>query len=307
MDFASELERSAALRTKVAAMERALVANPSDKGLRISLLSARKLADRAESDLMDAAAASQIDLCRYRLQKQSSGHYTATSLANSVISFQDVVTALYNFVENGAKSVARYSERIREQSALNVAYTFPGSMGVLFSVPNDRNLFNEGKIDGVMDGLDRLAAIHDVQDVRQVVREMGLNVVRTAYRWADHNWHSDYSVDVVWTHSNRIVKGGIFTRNQFLRMTTAIKSTSDEQIHKFTVVGTLVGMHVLSDTFSLATENGTTFSGRLSSSFDRREYKIPREYRAKIAEITTVNYATEMTSNRYELLSLSEV
>jgi hypothetical protein len=178
---------------------------------------------------------------------------------------------------------------------------------VLFSIPNDRNLFNEGRIDGVMGGLDRLAGIRDEQDVRDVVRGMGLNVVRTAFRWADYNWHSDYSVDVVWTHSNRIVRGGTFTRDQFLRMTTAIKSASDERTHKFSVVGTLVGMHVLSDTFALASANGSTYSGRLAANFDRREYKIPREYKADIIEVTTVNYATELASNRYELLSLSDV
>ena len=69
LPFTSALERSAALRSKVASMERALAASPEDRGLRITLLSARRMADRAERELAEIAQLNQIDLCRYRVAK----------------------------------------------------------------------------------------------------------------------------------------------------------------------------------------------------------------------------------------------
>ncbi len=265
------------------------------------------MAERAEQELTDVAQRNQIDLCRYRVKKSVDGAYPAINLAQSIATYQELFTALYDFVKHGAKSAANYARDVRQNSLLNLAYTYPGSIGVLLSIDNTRDLFGSGELDEIIDALNRVVELESIDQVRSVAHEMGLNVVRNVFKWADQNWKSEYSVDIQWTRSDAVTKGGHVPRAQFLKLKSLIQETSDEEPEEIEVVGTLVGLHVLSDTFSISTENGDTYSGRLADGFAKRQYKIPGQYRSKIVRKTTVKYATEATAVTYSLLSLDEI
>jgi hypothetical protein len=295
------------LRSKASAMERALAASPDDKGLRITLLSARRMADRAEEELAEIAEQSDVDLCRYRVKREQDGNYPAAMFAESVVTYQDLFTALYDFVKNGAKSVASYTKEVRQRSLLNIAYTYPGSIGILLAIPNQRDLFDEGELDQIVDAMSQVVELQTIDQVRAVAGHMGLNVVRNLFKWADKNWKSDFSVDIQWARSDSVARGGHVTRSQLFKLTSLIQQTSDEQSSEKEVLGTLVGLHVLSDTFSITTAGGETYSGRLATGFDKREYRLPHEYRAKMGVKTTIKYATEATTVTYSLLALEEI
>jgi hypothetical protein len=294
------------LRSKAAAMERALAASPEDKGLRITLLSARRMADRAEEELAEAAKQSDIDLCRYKVTRQTDGHYAAATFAESLVAYQDLFTALYDFVKNGMKTTASYAKEVKQASLLNLAYTYPGSLGVLLAIPNQRDLFDKGELDQIIDSMSKVSELQTIEDVRAVAGSMGLNVVRNVFKWADQNWKSDFSVDIQWTRSDSVAKGGHVTRSQLFKITSLIQQTSDEKSDDVEVVGTLVGLHYLTDVFAITTATGNTYSGRLGAGFDKGEYKIPSVYRAKLGAKTTVKYATETTTTTYRLLALHE-
>lgn len=305
MDFASALDRSAALRSKVFAMERAFAANPSDNGLRITLLSAKRLADRAERELQETAFVSGVDLCRYRVVRIDD-NYPAAALGKSIVAYQDLFTALCDYVKNGAKSLARYTNEVRSVSTLNVGYTFPGSLGVLFTIENPRDLFNSGGLDQVVASLNELTDLQSISQVRTVAQKMGLNVVRNAYKWAEKNWEAEYAVDIKWVRSDAVTLGRMVNRGQFLKITSLIKQTEDEEPREFQTRGTLVGYNMPNSHFVVTTSTGRTYSGRLSDSFPRTEYRIPKEYDARILERTVTNYATEQSSTTYELLELRD-
>lgn len=307
MDFSSALERTAALRAKVSAMERALQAEPHDVGLRLTLLSAKRQADRAEKELMDSASVSGVDVCRYRVVKQV-GQYPAADLGRSLAAYQDLFTSVYDFVKNGAKKVARYTNEIKEQTALNIGYTYPGSVGVLLTIDNPRGLFfDTGEFDDVVNVINTLTELRSIQEVRQVAQKMGLPVVRSVYNWAEQNWQAQYSVDIKWARSDRVSTGRFVERAEFLKITSLIKQTEDEEPRDFEVVGTLAGYNVLTDSFSITSHNGDTFSGKLSDGFVRKQYKVPMQYVAQIREKAVTNYAIEKTVTTYELLSLDEL
>jgi hypothetical protein len=167
-------------------------------------------------------------------------------------------------------------------------------------------LFDQGELDKVISGLSQVSELRTIEDVRSVAGQMGINVVRGVFKWAERNWKSEFSVDVQWTRSDAIAKGEHVPRRQFLKLISLIEQTSDEVPDDIEVAGSLVGLHILSDTFSLATSNGDTYSGRLAQGFHKRQYKVPGVYKAKIRMKTTVKYATESVSVAYELLALEE-
>jgi hypothetical protein len=287
-------------------MERALAANPNDRGLRITLLSARRMAERAEAELVDAARSYDMDLCRYRVRRIDDTVYPAVSFAESIVAYQNLFTALYDYVKNGAKAAAKYSNEVHQGSMLNLAYTFPGSLGALLAITNRRDLFDEGELDQVISAMAEVVELQSIDEVRSIAREKGLNVVRNVFKWARQNWDAEFSVDIQWTRSDAVVRGGHFPRAKFLEITSLIEQTSDEEPGEFEVDGTLVGLHVLSDTFSISS-NGDTYSGRLAAGFHKRQYKVPGQYRATILSTTTTKYATEAVVVKYELARLEEL
>jgi hypothetical protein len=308
LDFASALERSAQFRSKLAAMETALKARPDDRGLRITLLSTKRSAERAEQDVLAAASHSQIDLCRYRIIRTANDTYPASHIAASISSYQDLFTALYNYVKTGPSSSANYSRDIKKNSLLNLAYTYPGSLGVVLTIDNALDLFGDGELDKIIKALQDVTSIRSQEYVKQVADKMGLNVVRKVFAWADINWISEFSVDVQWKKSTDQMSGGFISRQTFLDISSAINQTSDEEPIEIDVVGTLVGYNVLRETFAITTDDEATYSGRLSEEFDRKKvYKIPFSCRAKITAIKLTKYAAESSVMSYRLSSLSDV
>ena len=129
MDFASALEQSAKMRAKAFAIERALTQDPENKGLRLTLLSAVQRAERAEHALLDLAESAQIDLCRYRVIKQTSNEYPAAQLAQSIVNYQGLFTAVYDFAKSGARATANYAKGVRDRTALTLHTRFLGQLG----------------------------------------------------------------------------------------------------------------------------------------------------------------------------------
>src|SRR5690606_23789921 len=133
---------------------------------------------------------------------------------------------LYDFVKNGPKYAANYSKEVRSASQFNLAYTYPGSIGVLLSIDNRRDLFGEGELDRIINLINRVVELESIGQVRSIAHELGLNVVRHVFKWADQNWKSEYSVDIQWTRSDAVIKGGYVPRAQFLKLKSLIEETS---------------------------------------------------------------------------------
>ena len=167
MDFASALERAAAARAKVAAIENALRHSPGDNGApRITLNSAKRVADRTEEELDSVSESAQVDLCRYKVVQRADLPFGAAKFANSISAYQDLFTALVDRFQTGKKSQAKYTDAIKNMSELNIAYTFPGSLGVLFAIGNDRDMFAHGKLDDVVSAFDSILALRSPEEVR---------------------------------------------------------------------------------------------------------------------------------------------
>jgi hypothetical protein len=310
LDFASALEHAAALRAKVSALENALQRNPSNEGLRITLLSTKRMADRAEDELNAASETAQVDLCRYRLVQKASLPFAASKFAKSITFYQDLFTALVDrFFTGVAKNAAKYNDDIKQISELNVAYTYPGSLGVLFSITNQRDLFGRGRLDDVVSAFDALAALKTPEDVRGLASQLGLNVIRSTFKWADHNWNSQYSLDLGWTKHGYRSKGQYISNDDFFTIKKSIDYTAESETKLLTTEGFLVGYHSIRKTFSILPEGlSQPISGYLSREFPSDvEYTMNTKYHAIIKTKTEVNYSTEEERYTHKLMALKGI
>src|SRR4051812_37642773 len=148
MDFSDALSLVREHTSIVQRMEFALRRDPSSERLALGLGSARRRARRSQETLEGYAGQSQIDLINYRLVG-GSDIYAVEAVADSVRAFQRSFTSAADFLEHGPKAKAKYSSEIEQKTRLNFAYTFPGSLGIVLAVENQRDLFADGDFDPI--------------------------------------------------------------------------------------------------------------------------------------------------------------
>lgn len=304
-DFASVLEKNRELSSRVALIESELARNPGDYALEKDLRSITRLAQRYDEEFRELAKLSQIDVCKYRIDPKDD-KYSVKNVAESLLRFQDVITSIYDSKVSGPKTRARYGRDIREISALQFGYTFAGSLGVVLTLPSERDMFS-GRFDDVVDTFQQILDVGDEHDVRDISKRLGMAVIGQVYQWAANNSASAYSLDIRWTRSDGAERGEYVGSNKLQTITDIIGVTKDLEDTQIEISGILVGINVktLAGSFHLVTPGGPTYTGRLADGFDRtKHWKVNTRYTAKIRERKVTHFATEQTDTNYFLEEL---
>src|SRR5271157_2196908 len=118
-------------------MEMELARHPDSAGLAANMRSIRKLHSNLQQDFAYAANQLGLDVLHYRLLEERP---TAKALSSSVGTFQEAISVAYEAFRYGPKSRRTVSSVIAGETALQVAYSYPGSFGVVFTVPTQRML-----------------------------------------------------------------------------------------------------------------------------------------------------------------------
>ena len=69
------------------------------------------------------------------------------AITKSLATFQELVTAIFDAFKTSPKLRAKISAEIVAQSTLNFGYAYPGSLGFVLTMPNDRLLIGESELD----------------------------------------------------------------------------------------------------------------------------------------------------------------
>lgn len=304
-DFSFALEKNRALSSRVALLERELARDPDDYALEKDLRSITRLAQRYDEEFRELARMSQVDVCKYKIAPKND-KYSLKNVTESLSGFQDIITAIYDSKVSGPKSRARYSRDIRAISALQFGYTFGGSLGVVLTLPSDRDMFS-GRFDDVVDTFHQILDVGDEHDVRDISRHLGMAVIGQVYQWAANNSASDYSLDIRWTRSDGVERGEYVGSNKLKAITDIIGVTRDSEDAQIEVSGILVGINVKTQagSFHLVIPNSSPYTGRLADGFDRTEHwEVNTRYTAKIRERKVTHFATEQIDTTYFLEEL---
>jgi hypothetical protein len=303
-DFASVLERTQEAFASVARLERALAAAPSDSAIQINLRSKQRLAERFQELLYSAAEKEHVDICRYRLVPNTQNNYAVTAVARSLERFQDLFSMIYDALTNGVRRNARLGAAIAQQTSLEFAYSYPGSLGILLTVQGGRDIFS-GKFDDSIDAIHQLFGISDRHEVIGLARALGNSVVKRAYDWSMENFKGDFSVDLTWRKSDGRHRGALIDRTQIARMVDIIGLTSEESKETIPVRGILVGADVKTRSFHFVVPDGESYRGALGPDFPAAgTIEVGRRYSARIIVRTVIKYATETEEKKFTLESL---
>jgi hypothetical protein len=300
----SLLERIRATYAHIAETEAVAVAHPGDRYVLASLSAVKEQAVQLEAEWLELSHEKQQEVCRYRLMSSAGEAYSASGFAKSLIEFQELFSQIYDAIKNGVKSRARVSGQVSSDSSFKLAYTFPGSLGVVLTVQDDLSLF-ENKFGTAIDAFNDVMAVSTEFEVRDMAKTLGEAVVRKVFDWSQANVNAGYGVDVTWKMVDGTYKGQIVDRDSLERLSQIISRTSDIERRTLNLSGSLVAIDIPRKRFRLVVPDGDDFPGVLSEGFDvSRKWAVNTSYRAKIEMETITHYATQKTDRTYKLKSL---
>ena len=172
--------------------------------------------------------------------------------------------------------------------------------------PNDRSLFNEGKLDESVNALRDFLNVQNADDAKDASRQMGLAAVSKIYDWVKINSTWENSVDYKWRRSDDVWSGEYVDQERFHDLKVQHENAAEPTFFDSEISGYLVGFDVKRRRFHIVTLADDDISGKIDESFVEPSAVVSADsrYRAYIRETTTRFAATGKTETKYTLLKL---
>jgi hypothetical protein len=300
-------ERILDTTAEITRLERALAQRDS-RALNSSLRSLYKFRAELESEFRDAAASAQLDVVSYRLF-EGRERPTMALVGKAMDSFQTLYAILYAAVSSKRpRDTARLSAYAIQQSSFEFAYAFSGSVGFMFTMPNERLLFGDTELDEAMRNLFALARSATRDDIRHFARTFGLAAVRALHHWADSLSTSQTGADIEWKKAEDARDSLILQPAQVEALRDLIAQTTDVETHESSFGGVILGFDYKTRHFRFVPDSGGPMITGYAS--DRAELParlvLRSEYTATLRITKKIRYSLEKAEVTHELLALRE-
>lgn len=305
-EIASVVERTRKAFASVSRLEAAIARAPSDRSLQLNLSAMRKVALQSQEQLFKFSELQHIEVCNYRLIPETAKSYALPHVSQSLLNYQWLFTQVHDALRNGPKAYPTWGQQALDESMLEFAYSYSGSLGVVLLAPSERDFF-EGRLDQSIDALFQVIDIDSRHAVRDIAKSLGNGVVRRIHDWSQANLRGGFAADIRWTRSDGKQLGEVIEHKRLESIVEIIEATSDEEVRELSVIGILVGGDIQSGSFHFVVPNGDDYRGKLAKEFSGdTSMTLGKVYSARIRETSTTVYSTEKIENKRELIALYE-
>lgn len=275
-------------------------------GMELAIESLEHRLQDLQHQFEQATAVEEIDVCSYRLLSVP-GRYPVASVGRTFVAFQGLFSVLYDVIKRDQpRKRAKIPPESEFESTFDFGYAYAGSLGFVFTLPNERMLLGESLLDLAMGTLMEFPKASSTKEISELAKKYGAAPVRLAYQWARAHVEAGMSVDVEWRRKDEVRLHMLTQVPELKRLIDLIASTSDIERETITVYGQLVGIDTVGRTFRLVIDPRNEIRGTWHESFKKPEPCIIEQYyTAKIEVETRVHYATESEDKDYYLLSLT--
>jgi len=289
----------------IARLERDLATNPHLPSILLEIKSLEKRRKKYEEEFTVATASLGIDVCAYRILPETE-HVRVAGLASALIDYQSLVSVFYDAVKRGTtKQRSRISAESYEESAFEFGYAFAGSVGFVFTVPNERTLFDNSPLDQSIQMIFDLSRSDQPSQILAFAHQVGPGPISAMYKWAASHVKHGFSVDIQWKRGSDLKMQALIQQSEFARLQAAIAQTSEETTVETTLTGTLLGADVGKRTFRLKPDAGDDIFGFCGEVIDESHtVELPKRYTATLRVTTKLHYATDQEDISYALLRL---
>jgi hypothetical protein len=288
-------------------LKRAAEADPGDESLLLNIQSLENRERDIEDEFAVHAEANWIDVVDYRLFKAGDGNPVIKALASALTTFQNAFTVVYDALTTRPKLRALSNPAAVAATSFQFGYAYEGSVGFVLTLPNERVLF-DSDLDRAMEKLFLMAKSESSDQVATFAKEVGPAGVNALYRWAETLVENGMGADLGWQKGSQELSRVTLDVGALQNLLQAISETSDQEETTITVDGTLLGDDTNREggrSFHFRVDAETEMRGRMAP--DVGVVETPQFYRARIRVRRSVNYATDVASEEYFLLSLERL
>ena len=111
----------------------------------------------------------QADVVEYKIERVEVNNYPAKAIAASIMTFQDLITSVFDAIRTTPKKTYKPSAASIELSAMDFAGARAGSVVVALSVHNDRLLAVKSELDSTFDLVISLLRANTDSELRELV------------------------------------------------------------------------------------------------------------------------------------------
>lgn len=305
-DIQKELQDTNATLSRI---ELSLVKQPDLPSVHATIKGLQTRQKVLEAEFLKAANERGQDVCSYRVFPNA-GQATIEAVSKALISFQSLFTIIYDVVKHGPKDRVRSSEKVEKETAFNFGYTFPGSVGVVFTLPNDRLLPGMmTDVDVSMHTIRTLAKADSTTKITALVKELGEAPIRAGYKWAKDHAEYRLGADIGWRRGESIKEEFLVQYLELDQLQSTIAMSGAETVEIITLRGLLVAVNTVRHTFHLVEENtDTDIRGKFTDAISEEHTVIlPARYTAIIRKTTIIQYSSEQPDIQYFLEALKSV
>lgn len=304
-DYGYVSDRAKKAFATVARLEGECARSPGNRALSINLASMRRVAEQARLELERLAAYNQIEICEYRLVPVEASEYGLAHVSKTLLEYQNLFTQIYDAMKNGKKSRAHFGQEAQQESMLDFAYSYSGSLGVVLLARSERD-FLGGNLDQPIEALYQILDISDVDNVKDIAHTLGRAVVKRVHDWSKANVDGGFSADIRWKRSDGRLLGQMIDKDKLQNIVEFIDATADEATTTIFIQGMLVGGNVASRTFHITVPDGDTYTGHIGEDAALpAAMTLGRIYDAEIQVAEKYFYATERTTKANTLVRLA--
>jgi len=299
-DLQQELQDASAA---IAHAERTVSAHPGVASVAATLRTIQKRRERLEEEFFAVTNEMGLDVCGYRIELDDRPA-TIAALTGVLATFQKVFTGVYDALVRGPKLTSKTSAETTDATAFGFAYTFPGSVGVMMTLPNERLLLGATKLDEAMDTTLELLSASDPEKVQGMTAKVGLPAVRFAHQWAIENAKAGYGADIAWIRNSEVRRELRLQPPQIAKLASSIKGvTAKEEV---VVIGELLDVKLSDHTFSMKVKDKTIFGQFTDAIGASHPALLPKTYRAVLHVMQKVVVEDGKEEITYFLLRLDE-
>lgn len=303
LDIQEKLQDTSAA---IARAQRTLAKNPSIPSVAANLRSLEKRWNDLEYNFRTVADRLELDVCHYRILFED--RPTLTGLTSIWLDFQNVFSLVYDALKNGPKQRARLAPDVVSETSLGFAYSYPGSIGVVLTLNNERLLLGRTLLDDALKSTEQVIHASDSKGLAELSRKLGAPPIRAAYRWANDQLTFGMTSQIEWHRREELRSSFLIQKPELERFRIIADETSPEETEDITVDVQLVGADVAAQTFHIELQDGSPVRGRCAPGVISNTHlvELPQNYHAKLIKTTKIRFSTEEPEVSWRLTQLTK-
>ena len=291
----------------IARLEKALAASPGSLAVQLNLRSVLKRFSRLEQEFGRIADEASLDVCTYRLfaSSESKNRISLRGLSSALQDFQLAFSSLFDALKNGRRLRSRLTPDILEATSFDFGYAFPGSVGVVLTLPRERLLLGGDLLNDTVTTFFSLAHAPSHDEITEKGRRLGPAPLRAIYKWALAHVEGGLGADITWRHGSEEPSTLFIQQPELERLRTEIAATSEESTEVIAALGRLTGADTQTRRFRFEPDGCEAVTGTFVDAIDETHtVTLPSRYRARLEKTTKIQYSSEEEQVAWHLLSL---